>query len=115
MSKKNEYRLKTVGNILGDMSFKWQKATQRVYVLVKEQVYDGDNEGGVKVQVFTEKERAKSVYLNEAYANEKYFLETYEEHALVNRDDKTMYCECYSETEEYCRTHAVVYVKVCEI
>jgi hypothetical protein len=97
------------------MKFNWKDDIQRIYVFVTEQVYDGDNEGGVKVKVFTEKERAKSLYLDQAYANERYFLNTYQEHALINRDDQTMYCECYAETEQYCKTHAVVYVKSFEL
>lgn len=88
---------------------------QEIYVLVIDEVYDGDNEGGVKVEVVDSLERARSLYLDHAYANEKYFLESYQEHAIVNRDDSELYCECYNETEQYCKTHAIVYVKSFEL
>lgn len=84
---------------------------KRIYVVVLHNVFDGDNEGSPFIKVTTELERAKSLYLNKAYDYEKYFLNKYQEYAVVNRDDVSMYCECFSRTEEYCRTHAVVYVK----
>ena len=88
-----------------------EKKQQTVYVNLYEGVYDGDNEGGVRLKVTTERERARSRYLNDAHDIERYFLNTFQEHAIINRDDETMFCECYAETEEYCRCHAVVYVK----
>ena len=85
--------------------------TQTIYINVYEGVYDGDNEGGVKLKVNTDKMRAKSKYLADAYDLERYFLNTFGEHAIINRDDNAMFCECYSETKDYCYYHAIVYVK----
>jgi hypothetical protein len=99
----------------GILKFLGKTEPQRVYVVMYHNIYDGDNEGSPIVNVTTDRERARCLYLSKAYEYERYFLSRYEEHALINRDDQTMYCECYSETEEYCRTHAVVYVKSFEL
>lgn len=102
----------SIGGILKLIS---RTPAKQIYVIVYNNIYNGDDEGGIKIKVTTEKERAKSIYLNKAYEYEKYFLNAYEEHALINRDDQSMYCECYTETEKYCQTHAIVYVKTFDI
>lgn len=104
-----------IGDIIESI-VEWPKRKpQRVYAVLIEGSYDGDNSDAVNVFVFADKERAKSVYYAEAEDSETYFLRKFEENAVINRDDDTMFCECYSRSEEYCRWHNKVYVKQIEL
>lgn len=86
----------------------------KVYVIVDQGVYDGDPENGIHVDAVTDFERAKSIYLSKAAALEKYFLKMFEEHAIINRSDESLYFEAYQEGD-YLKYHATVFVKTIEL
>ena len=115
MSSKSKEPLQ-LGEIIGNMvEFADETKPQRVYVVYITGCYDGDTSDARHVNATTDLERAKSMYLAEANESESYFLNRFENHALINRDDETMYCECYAEGEEYCRWHNLVFVKTIEL
>lgn len=107
--------MKPIGDII-DSIVEWpKKKPQRVYVTVIRGCYDGDNSDANYEYADTDIERARSKYLVEANDSEEYFLNKFEEQAVINRDDDAMYCECSARTEDFCRYHNVVYVRTFEL